>query len=296
LNIAVNGVTDYSPDSLDRVLEDIRELDNTFFLCDRFGDEAMGVQNNKIWNHIQRDAEMNKFMVVGAGLDETKFEESVPNSSIETAKYYNDHRVIVVHSGHKRANVVGGGSEKLSAFYHAANIVGRLGGLEPQTPLTFKGIKITNFNHQLGLRERERALQAGVIHNRLVPGIGNVVNQGINSLQRNTQLINPDGTSFEISIMRIAAQLNKELILNMRPLFVGNNVGSASPADVKSFVEGYLLSRTAKTSQDNLIISFKNVSVRLIEDYYDIKYGFVPNGPINKLFVTGFMLDNNLSA
>ena len=296
INLAVNGVTNYTPDSLDRVLEDIRELDNTFFLCDRFGDEAMGVQNNKIWNHIQRDAEMNKFMIVGGGIDETKFEAGVPNSSIEIAKYYNDYRVIVVHSGHKRANVVGGGFEKLSSFYHTANITGRLGGLEPQTPLTFKGIKITNFNHQLGLRERERALQAGVVHNRLVPGIGNVVNQGINTLQRNTQLINPDGSSFEISIMRIAAQLNKELILNMRPLFVGNNVGSASPADVKSFVEGYLLSRTAKTSQDNLIISFKNVTVRLIEDYYDIKYGFVPNGPINKLFVTGFMLDSNLSA
>lgn len=296
INLAIAGVTNYNPNSLDRVLEDIRELDNTFFLCDRFGDEAMGVQNNKIWNHIQKDAEMNKFMIVGAGLDETKFEAGVPNSSIEVAKYYNDHRVIVVHSGHKRANVIGGGFEKLSSFYHAANIAGRLGGLEPQTPLTFKGIKITNFNHQLGLRERERALQAGVVHNRLVPGIGNVVNQGINSLQRNTQLINPDGTSFEISIMRIAAQLNKELILNMRPLFVGNNVGSASPADVKSFVEGYLLSRTATTAQDNLIISFKNVSVRLVEDYYDIKYGFVPNGPINKLFVTGFMLDSNLSA
>jgi hypothetical protein len=296
INLAVLGTTDYTPAALDRVLEDIRELDNTFFLCDRWGDEAQGVQNNKIWNHIQRDAEMNKFMIVGGGIDETKFEDGVPNSSISTAKFYNDTRVHVVHSGHKRANVVGGGFEKLSAFYHAANITGRLGGLEPQTPLTFKAIKITDFNHQLGLRERERALQAGVIHNRLVPGIGNVVNQGINTLQRNTQLINPDGTSFEISIMRIAAQLNKELILNMRPLFVGNNVGSASPADVKSFVEGYLFSRTATSAQDNLILSFKNVTVRLIEDYYDIKYGFVPNGPINKLFVTGFMLDSNLSA
>ena len=163
-------------------------------------------------------------------------------------------------------------------------------------PATFKALKIAKFNHPLGLKQREKALKYGVIHNRTVPGIGNVVNQAINTLQNNTQLINPDGTSPEISIMRIGAQLNKELILNMRPLFVGNNWGKASPADVKTYVEGYLLGKTVTSNQDNLILSFKNVTVRLIDDYYDIKYGFVPNGPINKLFVTGFMLDANLSA
>lgn len=296
LNLANSGTTAYGPGDLDRTLTDVRELDNTFFLCDRYGDAAMSAQNQKIFDHIKNTAEMDKFMFVGGGIDETKFEDGIVNSSISIAKFYNDQRVHIVHSGNKRPNVIGGGFEKLTSFHYTANVVGRLGGLEPQTPLTFKAVKTQNFNHQLGLRERERALQAGVIHNRFVPGIGNVINQGINSLQRNTQLINPDGTSFEISIMRIAAQLNKELVLNMRPLFVGNSAGQASPADVKSFVEGYLFSRTATTNKDNLILSFKNVSVRLIEDYYDIKYGFVPNGPINKLFLTGFMLDNNLSA
>jgi hypothetical protein len=82
----------------------------------------------------------------------------------------------------------------------------------------------------------------------------------------------------------------------MRPLFIGNNIGTITPADVKSFVESYLISRTATDSTDNLIINFKNVTVRLIQDYYDVKYGYVPNGPINKIFVTGFMLDANLSA
>lgn len=295
INLAVDGTTIYDAASLDRVLEEIRELDNTFFLCDRWGDEAQGVQNNKIIAHIQQDAEMQKFMVVGGGIDETKFEDGVTNSSIMTAKFFNDVRSIVVHSGNKRI-LPNGDEEKLPAMYHAANIVGRLGGLEPQTPLTFKAIKTTNFNHQMQIRERERALQAGVVHNRTVPGIGNVVNQGINSLQRNTILINPDGTSFEISIMRIAAQLNKELVLNMRPLFTGNNWGSASPADVKSFVEAYLFRRTATADVDNLIILFKNVKVRLIEDYYDVQYAFEPNGPINKIFTTGFMLTSNLSA
>lgn len=295
LNLAIGGTEDYAADDLDKVLEDIKELDNTFFLADRFGEEAKGVQNTKIWNHIQDGAEFDKFMIVGGGIDETKFDTD-PNSSIEVAKYYNSESVVLVHSGHKRQNVVGSGTEKLPSLYHASNVSGRLGGLEPQTPITFKNLLLSDFNHNMGQKEREKALQAGVLHNRFVPGIGNVVNQGINTLQRNLQLINPDGTSFEISVMRIGAQLNKEMVLNMRPLFVGNNIGSATPADVKVFVEGLLISRTATDLTDNLIISFKNVTVRLVEDYYEIKYGFVPNGPINKLFITGFMLDANLTA
>jgi hypothetical protein len=295
LNLAKNGTSVYNAADLDRLLEDIRELQNTFFLSDRFGDDARGVVNLKILNHIKNDAEFDKFLIIGGGTDETKFDTGI-NSSIEIAKFFDTTSVIVVHSGETRYNQYTGQKEKLPSIYHAANFVGRLGGLEPQVPATFKALKIAEFNHPLGLKQREKALKYGVIHNRTVPGIGNVVNQAVNTLQNNSQLINQDGTSPEISIMRIGGQLNKELILNMRPLFVGNNWGKASPADVKTYIEGYLLGKTVTSNQDNLILSFKNVTVRLIDDYYDIKYGFVPNGPINKLFVTGFMLDANLSA
>jgi hypothetical protein len=295
LRLAINGVSNYTAAALDKTLTDIRELQNTFFLSDRFGDEARSIENMKILNAIKNNSEFDKFLIIGGGADETKFDTGA-NSSIEIAKFFDTTSVIVVHSGETRYNQYTGKKEKLPSIYHAANFAGRLGGLEPQVPATFKALKIKEFNHPLGLKQREKALKHGVIHNRTVPGIGNVTNQAVNSLQNNSHLINQDGTSPEISIMRIGAQLNKELILNMRPLFVGNNWGQASPADVKTYIEGYLLGRTVTSNQDNLILSFKNVTVRLIEDYYDIKYGFVPNGPINKLFVTGFMLDANLSA
>jgi hypothetical protein len=295
LNLASGGSETYNPADLDRLLEDIRELDNTFILSDRWGDEARGVENNKILQYIKNVSEFNKFLVIGGGSDETKFDTG-DNSSIEIAKYFDTTSVIVVHDGEKRYNPFDGSKEKLPSIYHAANVAGRLGGLEPQESGTFKTLRIKEFNHPLGLKQREKALQYGVIHSRNVPGIGNVINQAVNTLQNNTRLINPDGTSFEISIMRIGAQLNKELTLNMRPLFIGSNWGKSSPADVKAFVEGYLLNKTSTSARDSLIISFKNVTVRLIEDYYDIKYGFVPNGPINKMFITGFMLDANLNA
>jgi hypothetical protein len=175
-------------------------------------------------------------------------------------------------------------------------VCGRLGGLLPQTSITFKGLRARTWRHQLTKAERETALQAGVLHNRFVPNLGYVVNQGINSLQKNTMMVNPDGSSAEISIMRIAEQLNKELVLNMRPIFVGQNLNTASPADVKAFVEGYLSNKTATKLQDNLIISFEKVVVTQTQDYYQVTYNFVPNSPLNKIFVTGFIIDANLSA
>lgn len=291
--LATGGTENYRPEDLDTLLQVIRELENTYFLCDKFGDEAKSAQNLKILNHIVNDAEFDKFMVVGGGLDETKFSGS-EHSSIEVAKFYDSARVVVVHSGNYREDSITGRREILPSFYHAANVAGRIGGLEPQIPLTFKALRITNFIHNLGIKDREKALQAGVLHNRYVPGIGHVINQGINTLQKNTQEINPDGTSFEISIMSIGAQLNKELVLNMRPLFVGGNRGQVTPADVKSFVEGYLLSKTQQDGESSLIIKYENVTVRLDQGAYTVEYGYVPNGPINKIFVTGFMLDTNL--
>ena len=82
----------------------------------------------------------------------------------------------------------------------------------------------------------------------------------------------------------------------MRPLFIGQNLNTASPADIKSFVEGYLTFKTATRANDNLIIRFENVSVVQKQDYYEISYSFVANSPVNKLFVTGFMIESSLSA
>lgn len=295
LNLAVNGTSVYNPSDYDKVLDDIRELQNEFFLSDRYGDEARGVHNSKLLDHINNDAEFTKFIIIGGGSDESKFDVGV-NSSIEIAKFYDTTSVIVAHSGETKYNTYLDSKEKLPSIYFAANLAGLLGGLEPQVPATYKKIRISEFNHTLGLKQREKALKYGVLHGKNVAGIGMVVNQSINSIQKNTILINPDGTSHENSIMRIGGQLNKELILNMRPIFVGNNWGQASPEEVKSFVEGYLFSRTVTDTTDNLILSFKNVTVKQTQDYYEIKYCFVPNGPLNKLFITGFMIDANLSA
>jgi hypothetical protein len=296
IKLCTGGTTTYASGDLDTTLSKIGEVDYTLLLSLKNAGNAQGSENTKSLYHITQEAEFKKFMILGGGNDETAFSAGTTGSSIDTAAYFNSQYAVVCHSGFK-ITVPWSSQPKLkSSVYHAAMVCGRLGGLLPQTSITFKGLRARTWRHQLTKAERETALQAGVLHNRFVPQLGYVVNQGINSLQRNTMMVNPDGSSAEISIMRIAEQLNKELVLNMRPIFVGQNLNTASPADVKAFVEGYLSNKTATKLQDNLIISFEKVVVTQTQDYYQVTYNFVPNSPLNKIFVTGFIIDANLSA
>lgn len=291
--LATGGTEVYNPSDLDAALEFLREEQNTFFVCDRVGAQARSVQNVKILDSVKNNSEFERFLIIGGGKDSTELEGS-SNSSIEIAKFYNTHKVIVVHSGATLTDPISKIEEKFSSLLTTLNVAGRLGGLEPQEPLTFKALALTGYNHVLSPAERVRALKAGVLHIREVANMGNVVNQGVNTLQKNTVLWNPDGTSYEISIMSISSQLNKELILNLRPLFVGANRGRVTPADVKSSIEGYLMSQTTLDTDDKLINKFKNVNVTRVEDRFECTYSFEPNGPINKLLLTGFMMDSNI--
>jgi hypothetical protein len=292
--LSVGGTETYDASALDSVIEYLDEIDCEFILTDKTNTDARSIENVKLFNFVNTNSggENSKTLIIGGGNDELTFNSDL-NSSVQVAQFYDNQKVILVHSGIKRLNIYTKKEEKLSSFYYAANLAGRLGGLEPQTPLTYKKLKVDNFIHNLKEKNRIQALQTGVIHNKIVSGMGSVVNQGINTLQKNTQLFNPDGTSDEISIVRIGTMLNKEAIRNLRPLFIGNNSGKATPEDVKLNVINFLRSKCVTDQKDNLIINFKNVTVILTEDYYDVQYGFYPNGPINKLFLTGFMLDYN---
>lgn len=291
LLLATGGSENYRPEDLDSLLDEITELGNTFFLCDKYGKEAKSAENLKILDHILNHSEFDKFMVVGAGADENQFKDG-ENSSLEVAKFYDSARVITVHSGALVENS-SGDEFLMPSIYTAANVIGRLGGLEPQEPLTYKNLKLSNFAHKMNKKEREQALKGGVVHMRFVPNIGEVVNQGINTIQNKRQEITPNGDSYEISIMSIGAQINKELILNMRPLFIGSNRGRVSEADIKAFVEGYLFRITSRPDANNMIIRFENVIVTLEEGDYNVSYKYVPNGPINRIFTTGFKLPTN---
>lgn len=294
MTLASGGTTQYlSGTEYDDILEAIDELDVTFFLCTNLnasnGKGVDAATNGKLFTFLKQTAKFTEFMVIPGGQDDSDlFGES--NCSQSIAKYYNSGQAVVVHGAPIVNRKDGNGTKQLPTIYLAAAIIGLNAGMAAQTPLTFKRVGYQSFAYDLKKRERERALQAGIIHIRNVSGYW-CVNQGVTTLQANKKTIADDGQSFELSVELIKSQLNKELILEGQTRFTGQTVAQATPESVKNFTETKLNSLVATTGNDNLLISWKNVKVSANNGDYFITYDFVPNVPINKTFFVGNILD-----
>lgn len=297
--LAAGGTTAYlSATEYAEVLESIEELDITFFLCTNLNaDAGAGINantNGRLFTFLKQNAKFTEFMVVPGGEeDDDLFGAS--NSSESIAKYFNSGQVICVHGSPVVTRKDQNGTKQLNTIYLAAAIVGLNAGLAPQTPLTFKRVGYQSFAYDLKKREREKALQAGIMHVRNVSGYW-CVNQGITTLLDNKKTIANDGQSFELSIELIKAQLNKELILEGQTRFTGQTAAQASPESVKNFTETKLASFVAYPGNDNLLITWKNVKVVAKNSDYFVTYDFVPNVPVNKTFFIGNILDFSLEV
>lgn len=297
MSVLAAGSQSFSASDLTTVLNTIAELDYTFVLAPDGGSNYSSVSNASILDHISSDARFEKFMVVYGGDDKNTFE----SESVTAADFFDSDKVIVVHGAPQVAsNVSGTGLRTKSAEYKTANVLGRICGLEPQTPVTFKGLAYEKEVHALTKLEKERALDKGVLATAFDGDIGAfVVVQGVNTLQRNSFLVNEDGTSFSVQLKRIAAQLNKEIEVNAKQQLLGNqaqgpNRSTLSPEVVTEWLKGYLQRRTATSTVDNLILSFQDINVEVNQDAYEISYAFVPNFEINKLFFTGLIIDPSI--
>lgn len=296
LVLATGGTTNYDAQgAYDAVLESINELDITFFLCTNtdINGATNGDTNGKLFTFLKTAAKFTEFMVVpgGSGDDDLFNTNQVSSGTSQAvAKYYDSEQVVVVHGAPVVTRKDGNGTKILSPIYLASTIIGMSAGTAPQVPLTFKRTGYDNFKYDLKKKEREKALQAGIMHVRNVNGYW-CINQGITTLQNNKQTYAPDGQSLELSIALIKAQLNKELILDASARFIGGNIGTYSPADVKNFVETKLQSLTVSGGEDNLIVDWKNVKVIAKNSDFFCTYDFVPNVPLNKIFFTGNVLD-----
>ncbi len=295
--LAEGGTESYTTPNLDLVLEQVKDLDYVFVLSDKYGvDEFDSVEVGKIVSHIQTEAKYMKYLVYGAGYDDTEFYQT-SGSSKAVAEYFNSERVIVVHGGVKKvSHAHPTGFRNWDAQVHAAYILGRLCGLLPQVPITNKTIGIEGLVHNLTERQREQALRSGILTTYFDTDFGDFVClKGVNSLQNNANLINPDGTSYSIQVMRIVTQLNHDLTINAKLQLLGQpqgvNRNTLSAAYVKNWTEAFLETKVATASQDNLILSFRDVTVSRREDSYWVTYGIVINNEIDKIFFTGFMIE-----
>ena len=141
----------------------------------------------------------------------------------------------------------------------------------------------------LTIKEQTLALNNGVL--ATIPDAGRLeILQGVNTLQDNQFLLNPNATSHSIQLKRIVAQLNTELTINSKRLLknpLGSNRNTISAADITQFVTSYLKDRTAAPGDDNLILEFRNVVTVVDQDAYKTTYDVVLNTEITKLFFTG---------
>lgn len=298
LTAATGGKTEWLKDSeYADVLEAISELDVTFFLATNtsVGDGISSATTGRLFTFLKNDAKFTEFLVIpGGSSDSDLFGES--GSSQAIAKYYDSEQVVVVHGAPIVNRKDGNGTKELPSIYLAAAIIGLAAGKAPQQPLTFKRVGYQSFTYDLKKKEREKALQAGIMHVRNLSGYW-CVNQGITTLQDNKKSIASDGQTMELSIALIKAQLNKELIVDSANRFIGDTSAvNASPQTIKNFTETKLSSLTAKTGEDNLLKSWKNVKVVQKNSDFQITYDFAPNLPVNKLFFTGNILDLELNS
>ncbi|MCE5214712.1 MAG: hypothetical protein LLF83_08355 [Methanobacterium sp.] len=287
--VAASGTATY--DKMDAALEAVRELPYNWVMYTVSDPTTVHSDTNilKIKTHILTQAKYDKFLMVG-GSDDTLTESLTSTASL------NSDRITLVHGGiYKVSQATSSGFRNWFSFFHACMVLGRICGLPPQVPITDKALDIDKLQASLTPTEQERALLGGILTTVWDPTRREfIVLQGVNTLQNNSYQLNPDGTSFSIQLRRIAAQLNAELIVNARlqlmsdPLGVNRN--TLSEKDLVEWVKSYLGRKLATDTQDNLIVSFQNVTAIRDQDAYFVTYQFEANSEINKLFLTGFML------
>lgn len=291
--LAAGGTEDYTTAAFDEALASIKDLDNTFFLSLDAGTDATSLSNEKILDFIANDSKYEKFLVVPGGYDKSDF-AGTTDTSESIVKYYNTDKVIVVHGGYKKSTR--SGFILKNQLHKAALVLGRTCGLEPQTPLTFKGLDIDGEIHKLSDPEKEFALDFGILTTHYDNELDyHIIQQGINSLQQNQYLVNEDGTSHDIAVKRITAILNKDICITAKKVFFGKEVGpnrnTITEQDIKAWLEGFLQGKIASTLDDNIITRFGNINVTVQADNYFVSYEFVPNYPISKMIFTGIILE-----
>ncbi len=295
--LATGGTETFDETNFNLALDSVTTLRYSFLLSDNYGDNAQDIMNDLLVSHvIDPETSWEKMIFIGGGVDNTKWTQT--NGSIPIAQHFNTDRVVVVHGGvNVSSSFPPSGVRNENSLFTAATVLGRIAGLAPQIPGTFKTLQLEGLRHSLKNVEKKNGLAAGVLMLHWDTQLDTptfCILQAVNSLQNNKNQINPDASSFEISIKRIGFQLNLELTINARTELLGNeagpNLNTLTDRFIIDWVAGQLEARTANATTDNLIVEYRNISVVTNQDIKSVTYEFKPNGPVNKFIMTGFMV------
>lgn len=288
---ATGGTEAYSAARLAEILTAVQDELFSFILTDITGvDVHTNSMITSITTWIRATSKYERQLFIGVGNVESDFV-----GSITAAQGFDNDLVVAVHGEVGFASqTVASGFRTFSSLTHTGYVLGRTAGRPPQVPVTNKTLGIDMLSHNLTSRQRDRALDAGLLvsfFNQFLNRI--VVLQGVNTLQDNKVLFNNMGQSHQISFKRVVAQVNMELIVNAEINLLadesGVNANTLSAGIISNFTETYLESRLARPDLDNLLLAYRNIVVTRQADAYLVNYALVVNNEINKLFFTGFL-------
>tara|TARA_R110000772_G_C13310332_1_gene440688 strand:- start:83711 stop:85351 length:1641 start_codon:yes stop_codon:yes gene_type:complete len=295
-NLYSGGTSAYDTARVTEALTAIKDVDINFILTEDQAANATSVDALKIAAYL--DTQMNDpaMYIIGGAATSGNFAAQ----SVAAAAAHNSQNVVVVHGGCYVSNPgdLVNPLRLKDSLYKAALATGRLAGLDAQTPPTFKGLSIAGEAHSLTDEEVSIGLDAGVLMTRYSSELEffSIV-QGINSVQLNTFVVNSDGSTHQISLVRIMRQLlagmKKQAVLDLLGNQVsGPNRNTIDSETVRVWVVNYLKDVESTNTVDNLIISSSDVTVEVESDAYKIQFGINPNYEVNKIFLTARILDD----
>lgn len=293
--LAAGATSTYASTDLEAALELVKSLDfSTLVVLSKVGDGgAADTLATRLQYFIQSEVKGEKFLALpgvsnGASTDVT--------DNITQAAIFNSDRVWLTHGIIRKNSILAAeGYREFDSIYLNALIVGRILGLAPQIPGSFKSLDIDGISLPLSDQQKEDCLDGGVLTVVYDEELENfIILRDINTLQNNVSLQNPDGTSFSIQLTRISAQLNRDIVVNVKKTIFANQSGTnrltLSEQYLSDWTSTFLNRKIATPTQDNLILGWSDVNVTREQDAYYITYKFIPNNSIEFVFFTGFSI------
>ena len=254
--------------------------------------------NNYLQGFVMNGTKYGKKYLAIPGVSTGNASDLIPN--IAAARNWNSEYVWLIHGSPRiTSGMSPSGFREFGSLYMTAAVVGRILGLPPQVPGTFKDLAIDGLSgpikeaSRLLLPGKEDALDAGVlavVYDEELRYF--TILRAINTLQKNQTLQNEDGSTFSIQISRICTQINTDLAINAKVEVFGGNTGAnantVSTERLRLWTERFLQSKTATPMQDNLILWASNVNTERRGDSLWTTYTFGTNTEIAFAFFTGF--------
>lgn len=293
--VFTGGTAVYSPEALSEAIEVAKEIDNTFFFA--LAPKETATTNTCVLalKELVTSGTLpwEKYLIVGGYETKANFTESKV-----LAQTFNSSKVIVVHGAAREENLrYPDGLREISVLEKAAKVIGRIAGLTPQTPVTWKDIALKGEIHRLRENEKEDAVKAGLLCTVWDAQLENfIILAGVNSLQDNENFVNEDGQSHNVALERVKSQINKELIFEGKKYFFGQEQGpnrsTMSPVEVVEWTKTFLNKRVATPQKDNLLLRVDEVIAFIQNDNIFIDYKIVANTEISKAIFGGVLIAN----